>query len=247
MIGVAVSTFNRPDILARSLAAWTRHLPADAAFVLVDDGSDPPAVGSIGGTVRHPNNLGIAPTKNTGIAALMTAGVDHLFLVDDDCWPRVADWWRPYVDDPAPHLMLCWGRARRESTVAPYTYWRWPRGVMLYAHRGVIDIVGGMRREFARCGGEHVEWSRRIHNAGLTKHPFMDLVGAAAWWHCEDWGRPGESNTALGRRRKSITTIPNRERPLLADRRHALYERYRGSSDFVPYGLGSASTAHPEG
>lgn len=228
-IGVALSTFNRNRLLQRGLVAWTKFMPPDAPLVIVDDGSRYPIAEA---THRHPTNQGIASTKNTGIAALMDYGVDHLFLVDDDCWPVCHDWWKPYVDDPLPHLMLCWGRSRRVRLTGNYSVWHWPRGVMLYTERRVIDTVGGMRPEFNHAGGgEHVEWSRRIHNNGFTPWPFVDLLHARNWWHAEDWGRPHESNRALGVRRARASV---RERGS-DQKRHDLYERYRGSKDFVPY------------
>lgn len=54
MIGVAISTRNRPDFLAQALTAWTACLPD----VLV---------------VNHDRDgAGVAATKNRGISALMS-------------------------------------------------------------------------------------------------------------------------------------------------------------------------------
>lgn len=218
-IGVAVSTFRRPNILKQALRAWRQHAPDVEVIVNHDDERSP---------------RGVAATKNDGIAALMDAGVEHLFLVDDDTWPASPNWADPYVADPLPHLMFCWGRKRRTGMTDRYTYWSHPRGVMLYAHRSVIERVGGMRLEFGRWGSEHVEWSQRIHNAGLTPQPFIDLVVSPTLWHAEDMGRPGESGAMLARRRRNLTTVP---RHLRTDRtvRLALLDRYRDSADFVEY------------
>ena len=51
-------------------------------------------------------------TKNLGIAALMDAGCEHLFLADDDVWPIRNGWAELYMNHPEPHLMHCWGRDR---------------------------------------------------------------------------------------------------------------------------------------
>lgn len=220
-IGVAVSTFRRPRMLAQALAAWSEMLPDDAAFVVNEDDCDQPR--------------GVAATKNAGIAALMAADVEHLFLVDDDTWPKRPEWWRPYVGDDLPHLMFCWGRKRRLSRGAHYTTWSHPRGVMLYAQRTVIERVGGMRTEFGRWGSEHVEWSRRIHNAGLTPAPFVDLTVSAKLWHAEDMGRPGETHTQLARRRRKQTSVQRSARTAWQVRSELL-DRYADSDEFVPYG-----------
>jgi hypothetical protein len=219
VIGVAVTTFQRPSVLESSLAAWTQYLPKGATLVVHDDASDPPASGA---TQRSETNRGVAASKNACIAALVDAGCDHLFLVDDDCWPTHPSWWKPYVEDELPHLMMCWGSHRLVKTSGKHTYWRWPRGVMLYAERRVVDTVGGMRLEFGRWGGEHVEWSKRIRAAGLTPYPFMDVASSRHYWHAKD--RHG--------RRES--TVPESERPSSTDQL-AMLARFDGTKEFVEF------------
>ena len=59
MIGLAISTHRRPDVLAKSLSEWAKHMPD----VLV---------------VNHDRDgEGVAATKNAGIRALMDAGCDN--------------------------------------------------------------------------------------------------------------------------------------------------------------------------
>lgn len=208
MIGVAISTHARPTVLAKALAGWTIGMP-DILVVTHDLNGD-----------------GVAVTKNRGIAALMDAGCEHLFLADDDMWPLRPDWWKPYVTSPEPHLMHCWGKSRFIAEDDTHSVWNWPRGVLLYAERRVIDRVGGMRVEFGRWGGEHAEWSKRIHAAGLTTHPFMDVTRARTkrLWHCEDYTR------------RTPSTIGEAEKINGAARRKELYDRFRGSTDYVDYG-----------
>lgn len=213
MIGVAISTHRRPDMLEQALAAWAPVAP-DVLVVTNDVAGD-----------------GVAATKNRGIAALMDAGCEHLFLLDDDTWPASPDPLTPYVGDPMPHLMFCWGGRRRLTDDGHYTTWGHPRGVMLYAHRDVVDHVGGMRLDFGRGGSEHVEWSRRIHQGGHTPAPYIDLTVSPRLWHAEDMGRPGEDGAQLAARRAAHTThtrTPWAHRgPLMA--------RYDGVVEHVPY------------
>ena len=206
MIGVAVSTHKRPSILAKALSGWAKFLP-DILVVTHDKDGD-----------------GVAATKNRGIKALMDAGCEHLFLADDDVWPT-SDKWRLYTEDPEPHLMHCWGKSRLISDDGHYTTWTHPRGVILYTHRTVIDKIGGMRLDFGpRGGGEHVEWSRRIHAAGLTTHRYQDLTQARhGTWHCEDYTRTTPS------------TIGSKQLEATKQHRHEMYERYRNSTDYVDY------------
>lgn len=209
-VGVAISTHARPGVLARALAMWAQAMPD----VLV---------------VNHDvAGAGVAATKNLGITALMDAGCDHLFLADDDVWPRSPRWAEEYLEDAQPHLMFCWGKRRRIHDDGRHTSWTWPRGVLLYAERRVIERVGGMRPEFGRWGGEHAEWSKRIHSAGLTRFQFGDLSNSAVIWHAEDMTRAVPS------------TVSQKEREASAETRHALYAKYRGSSEFVPYRVSEA-------
>lgn len=204
--GVAISTHSRPDVLAKALAGWARFMPD----ILI---------------VNHDvNGEGVAATKNRGIAALMDAGCEHLLLCDDDVWP-ISNRWHEYTQDPALHLMHCWGRTRLISDDGHYTTWTHPRGVMLYAHRSVIDTIGGMRLDFGpRGGGEHVEWSRRIHAAGLTTHRYQDLTAARhGIWHCEDYTRATPS------------TIGSAQLEATKQHRYTVYNKHRNSTDYVDY------------
>jgi hypothetical protein len=208
-IGVAISTHKRPTVLAKALANWAANLgPADILVVNHDH-----------------DGAGVAATKNAGITALMDADCDSLFLVDDDAWPVTDQWWRPYIELSQPHACHCWGRSRYLRTEGDVSVWRWPRGPMLYAERYVIEKVGGMRLEFSDVGGEHVEHSRRIHNAGFTRHAFQDAAGARTGiWFCEDYVR-----------RVPSSLPPSRYSKAGNEARHQLFEKFRGTDDFVNY------------
>lgn len=175
--------------------------------------------------IHDKNGDGVAASKNRCIAALMDLGCEHHFYADDDCWPITPYWEKPYVDNSEPHLMHCWGRRRYLDMIAvdDLSIWSWPRGVLLYVERKVIESIGGMRTEFGRWGGEHAEWSKRIHNAGWTRYRFADAASARKGiWHCEDYERSTPSS------------VPSSVRGDTAHR-HALYDKYRGSTDYVEF------------
>ena len=186
-IGIAVSTYNRPGVLAKTLEKIIEFTPG-AYIVVIDDASPEPATVPEGiHLIRNEKNSGIAVSKNKGIEALMDEGCTHLFLFDDDAFPLVEDWWVPYVESPEPHLMymfedLAGANKLRDVKVlyddGVHRSFTGPRGVMLYAHRSVIDAVGGMDLIYGRWGYEHGDWSNRIHHAGLTTWRFADIVGS---------------------------------------------------------------------
>lgn len=168
----------------------------------------------------YSGRLGVAANKNTGIEALWDAGVEHLFLSDDDAYPRRTLALEPHTRSGAPaHSMVNWGGHRLDFNRQGQPVWKWPRGSVLYMHRPAIHVVGGMIEEFGQGGHEHVEYSRRIHQMGLTNAPFPAPVymsrhrgmGARAQWACEDMPKVGEPLPNVKHRRRKITSVKRPE------------------------------------
>jgi len=158
------------------------ELTPGAKVVVVDDASREPVAEA---TYRFEQPAGIARAKNKCLELLQDC--DHIFLFDDDCYPLREGWWRPYVESPEPHLMrifedLAGPKKINDNTCtyrdSQHVAWAHPRGCMLYVRRDVLDVVGGMDPEFGTWGWEHVDWSNRIHAAGLTTWRFADVVGS---------------------------------------------------------------------
>ena len=271
-IGVAISTTGQPArlrFLESCIGAWKAVLPLGSVIVVTVDGDEDearaayetcrPSLASGGVVIRagrplkeREGRVGVAANKNTGIEFLMDAGVEHLFLCDDDTWPRMRGAIDKHIglatEHGIMHSLVCWGEHRlvlsemKPSTVA----WDWPRGVLLYAHRTVIETVGGMVEAFGAGGHEHVEWSQRIHANGLTPSPFISprlyaergLSGrpatrADALWNCADMRAKGESQAAFGVRKAAQTTISRTREDW--NRIESVMEAMEGSTDFVPF------------
>lgn len=267
MIGVAISTTgdeHRLGFLETSVQHWWRALSPlglpTTVFVTVDGDSEAfervaalctgfAEVARVGQPGRggakimevRDGRLGVATNKNTGIELLMGRGVEHLFLSDDDTWPIYSASVTKHIDMDLSHSMVCWGRKRLTGARFGYATWNWPRGVMLYTHSDVIDRVGGMDERFGPGGHEHVEWSRRIHQAGITPAPFITPAsyatrngqGCAALWHCEDMPRPGEPLGNTRARRKHLTSVRRRD----GDWEHieSIMRERDGNPEFVPF------------
>jgi glycosyltransferase involved in cell wall biosynthesis len=175
-IGIGVATYNRPDILAETLANIERYMPPGARLVVVDDGSDVPVPES----TRFPQSRGVAAAKNKCLELL--ADCEHIFLFDDDTAPTVQNWWQPYVESPEPHLMYQFTGGPEHWAITELgrtedlVFYDKPRGCMLYVERRVLSTVGGLHVAFGRHGYEHEDWSRRIHAAGLTRYAFADVI-----------------------------------------------------------------------
>lgn len=278
LMGVAISTTgheHRLEGLAQCAQAWREALPLGSVILVTVDGSEDDALramkavdgsaakGHVGGnTYRvgqpdledpHQGRLGVAANKNTGIELLMGASVEHLFLCDDDTWPLYPPSLTKHTSLGWGHSMVCWGKSRLKQTTGGIAEWSWPRGVMLYAHRSVIERVGGMVEEFGPGGHEHVEWSQRICNAGLTPAPFISPasyatrggMGARVLWHADDMRRPAESGSAWTERKERSTTVPTRDADE-STRITRLLRAWRESTDYVDFtasgnGRGSAT------
>lgn len=142
-------------------------------------------------------NAGVARSKNKCIKALYEAGCEHFFLADDDVHPLVEDWWQPYVKSKEPHLMYQFKLPNKSSSdmqelyrddeIVAYTH---TRGAFIYFTREVVDIIGGFDAQYELYGFEHPDFTNRIHNAGLTTHRAMDVVGSDKLLYCYDQDAP---------------------------------------------------------
>lgn len=180
-IGIGITTHNRNKECQKCLEQITKLTP-NAKIVVVDDASTTPFLGA---TFRFENNVGISRAKNKCLELL--DGCEHIFLFDDDCYPLVENWWKPYVDSPEPHLMYLFYKfsngliCENAHVIFDDGYLRaesHPRGCMLYFEKRVLDVVGGFDTDFNVWGNEHVELSNRIFNAGLTTFKFADVSGS---------------------------------------------------------------------
>jgi len=211
----------------------------------------------VGQRSEGPRKHGVAVNKNTGLELLMDlTDATHLFLSDDDASPLSPEALKLHLDMAQPslgradgeaivHSMLGWGRHRLNTTQRTsghlYAVWNWPRGVVMYQTRRVIEEIGGFVEAFGPGGHEHVEFSRRIYQHGLTPELFCtpavyamnNARGAYAFWHCEDM--PGV-NEPLGnfRVRKNRNTSVVRGHGDW-DRINAIMAAQDGNTAFVPY------------
>lgn len=231
-IAVGITTRDRPQVLTETLVAFRAHSP-EIPIVVVDDGSTSPVSVSGATVIRHGTSQGIPAAKNRCIAELMKLGAQHLFLFDDDTRPNHPDWWRPYVESPEPHLQHSWlhfanGKQVERMKVLHsddrLTAYAWSMGCMLYLDRDVVNRVGGMREDFAPAMHEHIEYSQRIHNAGLTSFAFQDVPNSEHLIYAAD------------RFQKVASSIQMKDRRAQLQRNDALLDRFAGDASYVPYG-----------
>lgn len=231
-IAIVISTRNREKVFKESYKGWLKHLPKNTTLMVVDDASDDPYHSA---AHRFDHNVGIAKTKNKCIELAYNSGAEHVFLVDDDIYPIVKDWYKPYIDSGHNHLCMIFDkfsdgatngnkRIKEENGI---TYFENPCGVLLYFKRNVFDVVGGMDNAFGLWGYEHVSLSQRIHNAGLTPHPFMDVTDSHKLFYAYDYHKTIERSVPVQTRVTQINQ--NKER----------FERSKTSKEYIDFRQGS--------
>lgn len=236
-MAIAITTRNRHDALARTLKELDAGTPPEFPIIIVDDASDKPVdPGSQSPRVillhRFEENVGIPRAKNKCLELLMSTGAEHLFLLDDDCYPAIENWWKPYVYGPESHynyIFTHWTNGTAVGDCAEiYNDGRTrafdqARGCAIYLHRSVVEKVGGFDPVFGLGMEEHLEYSRRICNAGLTTFPFQDVVGSDELWYSTDRAQAG------------TRTLPRATRETLLARNRPLAEERRDSKGYVEY------------
>lgn len=234
-IGIAITTRNRPQSLAKTLEQIAKHTPADFPVIVVDDASTKPVEQA---DYRFDKNVGVAVAKNKCLELLMAKGVDHLFLLDDDCYPICDGWYLPYVESPEPHLM--WAFDKPEGVTKPqlevlyrddqHVAYHATRGCALYFHRTAIEKVGGMRPEFGLGNWEHVNLSDRIHAAGLSTWRYADVIDSDQLLYSMD--QHGEVKSTITAEARRYSEGPGLE--LRMEGRHdSSYVEYRDLDDVV--------------
>jgi len=194
-IGIGITTYNRRGVANKTVAEVLKYAPYGAKVVVVDDGSGIPFKSTDVEVFRFKDNVGIAGAKNKCLELLDKN--DYIFLFDDDCYPKKEDWHLPYIKSGQEHLSYTWHRLANgrynnnkflhldiENGLKVY---KSPCGVMLYLTKKVIDTIGGFDQRFKSWGYEHVEFSKRVYNAGLTKYPFADLINSYELFHALDF------------------------------------------------------------
>lgn len=226
-IAIAITTRNRPEVLAKSLEAWNMFLPDNTKIIVVDDAS----TRQISSDYRFKTNVGIAKAKNKCIE--LSQNFDHIFLVDDDVRPKIKDWHIPYITSGVNHLCLTFDtdvRGRRYNSsirkegnynnLVSYTY---PNGCFLYLKKICIEKAGGFRPEFDVWGFEHVEYSQRIHNIGLTPKPFLDVPNSTNLIEVLDYLNSVKSS------------VDQKTKTISGQKNHKIYKKYLSSKDYVPF------------
>lgn len=197
-IAIAVSTYNRKDAFLRWCHnMYINHVEESIIFI-VDAGSDTNYANTADYKFRQ--RATISEAKNKCLQLCYESGADHIFIFDDDAWPIHSDWWKPYVNSCEHHLcatFLPYHRIINKMVDCVDSYGRiyqdnisfkshlLGNGYCLYFTRKCIETVGGFDTNYNNKY-EHCDLSRRIFNAGLTKHIYQDVINSNELIYCLD-------------------------------------------------------------
>ena len=158
-IGIT-TTPNRSDIANYNLKKWQDLLPENAVIFINCD----------------TEYKGISIAKNEVLKHCYESGAEHLFICDDDIFPKQLGWELPYINSGLNHA--CWNYDRQviDNSNNAYDVLITPNGCMLYLTRQTIDKVGGWDTEFQGWSYEHVNLSDRVFNNGLTPARYIDVA-----------------------------------------------------------------------
>lgn len=227
-IGIGITTHNRHELVAETVKKILDVTP-DAKIVVVDDASKirPTVFGAK--VFRFDTNVGIAAAKNKCLELLDDC--EHVFLFDDDTWPLQSGWYEPYIASAEHHLMYLfenWASGRpvgddaivySDDKVVAHAH---ARGCMMYVDRLALATVGGFDTRYGMAMNEHLDWSLRMHNAGLTTFAYMDVVDSEQLIYSMD------------QHQEVTTSIENRHE--LNEGSKSLLEAAATSSAYMSYG-----------
>lgn len=226
MIGIGITTKDRPRALAQLLHAIHRYTPEPYYVHVVNDGGVPIENWKDLGIDAYTENgesLGIPRAKNQNLAELMRhADCSEIFLFDDDTRPIKVGWTKIFTELPEPHAMYIFtGFGNQTKTIRTLGksgnlgWYDHVRGCLLYYKREVIEIVGGFDPVFGVGMYEHTDLSDRIHAFGLTTHAYMAPLNGEEYIYCLDQNREIQSNFDPKLRSEMI----RKNRPIKVSRR----------------------------
>lgn len=242
-IAICITTKGRDKYLTRSLKNHVQYLPAGAKIFVVDDGSEQPKQLPAGIEYFYfAENKGIPKAKNKCLELADAWGADHIFLFDDDIYPLVEGWAGGYIASPEAHYQYCWDDIRPGKHGFAHYYsvgkrlyqddhmfsFSHPRGQMLYIDaKKVLPRVGGFDPIYGKGMVEHVDWSWRIHNAGLSTFKNQDIVGSEHLFYAIDEHANDEPD--------HVTTIDDHMRTVVDRTNQQILHAKGDSSEYIEY------------
>ncbi|MBE7212258.1 MAG: glycosyltransferase family 2 protein [Gluconacetobacter diazotrophicus] len=177
-LGIAVTTYNRRDMVIEQVAALRHMTSTPFELVVCDDGSTDgtaDALRALDVTVIGGQNRGVAWNKNRGLFFLgQHRRVGTIILLDDDAFPFLHGWEQEWLAACArfghvnfipPHYrpsLVGGGMTAANPGIGPAV-----GGMAIAQTAAALSCVGYMDVRFGRYGHEHSDYTGRYVRAGF--------------------------------------------------------------------------------
>ncbi len=176
-VGIGITTFNRSEMLRRTIEAIRMHTRHPHVLFVADDGSSDETVTTLRAMrVSHlaASNRGIAWNKNRALFYLnQIHHCDVIILLEDDTYPNANGWEGVWIEASIKHGHINlypshWTEPNisGSGTVTDPYVSRLLTGQCSGFARRSVDTAGFMDTRFRRYGFEHVEHSHRMISCG---------------------------------------------------------------------------------
>lgn len=177
-VGIGVTTYLRPDCLAKCIESIYKHTcMSNVTLHIADDSIE---------------RKGVAFRKNECLRALKDC--DYIFLFDDDCHPIKDNWIEFFVNSGENHLLFLNDKLHNPveiQAVEDIRFYKDCGGVFLYITKEMLNRVGAFDEKYTLWGMEHCDWSIRCNEAKI----FMHLVGTELYLYSEDYSNPSHKSS----------------------------------------------------
>jgi len=174
MLGIGVTSYNRPDHLNLCLEQIRKHTPEFAIYIAMDE-----------------PRQGIAYRKNECLENLKEC--DYVVLFDDDCFP-IKDGWQDFLIDAHKRTNEHHFLYLKETPSIKLLYtkdgigrYNNCGGCMMFLTKEAIERVGGMNKGYNIYGFEHAGYSYRVNQAKLTTHAYLSPDGIGEYIYSLDY------------------------------------------------------------
>jgi len=225
-VAICISTRNRPSEFNICYQEWKKAVYSEHYNInlfVVDDASD---------KIYYEADYiflvrsGIPRVKNKCIELAMDWGAEHIFLVDDDVYPKLGvDSIKPYIE--SKFNLLCYTFYKPIIQDSNHKFHLKGNGCMMYLNKVIIECIGGFDNEFKLGKYEHTQYFERAHSFGLTPAtpgtPFIDIRDSHLLFHSMD------------EHHEVKRSFSNEEMTDLLNINKEHYYKTRFQTEFIPY------------
>jgi glycosyltransferase involved in cell wall biosynthesis len=189
-IGIGVTTFLRPDCLAKCIESIHKHTDmTNVTLHIADDSIE---------------RKGVAYRKNECLRALKDC--DYVFLFDDDCYPIKDNWIDFFYIPNTRDFHWLFLNDKLHTYLGGNTY-KECGGVFMFLTKEMVSTVGAFNEGFETWGFEHAEYSQRVYKSGFNKQPYMCLQGTENYLYSEDYSNPNHKSSITNEEKNELFKI----------------------------------------